>query len=606
MIGKEPARRGAAPSWCALVVVVGALAYLPGLHGQFVYDDHRLIVENEGLKRPLDLRRAFLRDYYSSDLDPIGLGYYRPVAILSNEMDFRRGGGSPLPFHLTNILIHAACSGLVFALAFTLLDGRWALGGAAAAGLLFAVHPSHAESVAFISGRVDPLATLFSLPAILLHLRANRSPRPWPWRAPGAAFWLLALLSKEIAVTVPVLILLVETAREGLPRRREIASRLARYVPHVIVFVAYALMRWRALGAFVGPPTGATVVSLGRIPTALGSYLAWLVLPPPGLHLEPAPGTGIRAVLAAVFLAAVVVGGIWLARLGERTAAAMVGWCFVSLLPVAQLRPIETEMSERFLYLPSVGACVLAGMLLAKAGGTRMRVPAVGALAMLTVSYAAILVPRVVTWADPVRLWRAKAAEEPSSLKAYLNLGLELVTRGDVEGARAAFDRAVQLKPEMAPLAAAALPSAAGTGEGVDEVETLRRGLDADPSNATLWHNLGFHLLHKGEFQGAADAFQRSIASVPKRSTAWLGLALASQGLGDWDGAAQSAQRALALNPDLPLAKLLLSECALRANAPCDALRLAEGLVFDEPGERQIRDRVVEVARKHCPGGLSR
>ena len=90
----------------AALAVLAVVVHLPGLPGDFVYDDHRLIVRNDGLRRPFDPARAFLRDYYASDLDRGGLGYYRPVALLSNEADFRRGGGRPAAFHATNLAVH--------------------------------------------------------------------------------------------------------------------------------------------------------------------------------------------------------------------------------------------------------------------------------------------------------------------------------------------------------------------------------------------------------------------------------------------------------------------------------------------------------------------
>ena len=129
-------------------------AYLPGLPGALVYDDQRLSVDsidNEGLKRPFDAQRAFGRDSCASDDDRGGLGYYRPVAILLNEFDFRRQGGGPAAFHTTSLVLHAAATVLVFLLASRLFAGRAAL--ALVAGLVFAMHPSHAESVALVPSR---------------------------------------------------------------------------------------------------------------------------------------------------------------------------------------------------------------------------------------------------------------------------------------------------------------------------------------------------------------------------------------------------------------------------------------------------------------------
>lgn len=582
----------------AIAVGLAIFAYLPGLPGAFVYDDHRLILENEGLRRPFDARRAFLRDYYASDADRGGLGYYRPVAILSNELDFRRGGGQPLPFHLTNIAIHAVCAALVVALALRLTGGR-AVGGAVA-GALFALHPAHAESVAFVSGRVDPLATLFGLGAILLHVRGASSTRPWAWRAGAAATWLVALLSKEIAITVPPLAAALDLAREGRPRRETLPGWIGRYAPFAATAVVYLVLRRLALGALLGAPAAEGMVDIGSVPVVLGSYLAWLLLPPFGIHLEPAPVTGFLAVAAGVLLVAAVSATVWLARRGRGMDAALVAWCVIALLPVAQLRPLETQISERFLYLPSVGACLLLGWTVARAPMPWRRA-AIAGVGILSVAYAAGIVPRAVAWRDPAKLWAKKAEEDPGSLKAHLNLGRALAARGDAVGARAAYERAAELHPELADVARGELEVVSAAPGTPGRAEALRRALASTPRDGALWSNLGFELLSQGSDREAADAFRNSVEAVPNRSTAWLGLGLASLRTGNLEVAESAASRAVSLNPDLALARMVLAECALRRGAPCEAIALLDGVAFADPDELSSRDKLLDLARRGCP-----
>ncbi len=591
----DRARGAGLVSALLVVATIAGCAYLAGIPGDFVYDDHRLIGKNEGLRRPFDARRAFLRDYYASDVDRMGLGYYRPVAILANEADFRRGDGEPLAFHVTNLLLHAACSVLVVLLARRLLGGS--VLAALASGLVFALHPAHAESVAFISGRVDPLATLFALAAILAHLAANRSRRPVPWRFVQGLAWLLALLSKEMAVTAPLLALLLETAEEGRPPRGRIARRATRYLPYAAALAPYLAMRFVALGTLVGEPTGATA-SLARPLVVLGSYLAWLVLPPPGLHLEPAPVSGSLAVLAACLALGIAAAAMALWRRRERVAAALIGWCVLTLAPVVQLRPIETDLSERFLYLPSVGASVLLGLLLAR---TRRRVVAAGALAVLVAVYGTFLLQRNAIWRDELRLWRAKLEEDPGSVKANLNLGRALASRRDPSGARAAYERALALSPELEAAIRAEMASLAAGESDADPLGALRRALEATPDDGSLWSNLGFLLLEREDARGAAEAFERAVSLVPLRSTAWLGMALASVELGERDGAARAAERALALNPGLGLARLVLAECALREGRACEALLMAREAKLGDAEEERRRAGILAMAAARCP-----
>ncbi len=588
----------------AAFVLVGAAAvagYLPGLPGGFVYDDHRLIADNDGLKRPFEASRAFLRDYYASDFDRMGLGYYRPLAILSNEIDYRRGGGSPAAFHATNIALHAGASLLVLALGLLLFDG--ALAASTAAALLFALHPSHAESVAFISGRVDPLMALAALAAICLHLRGSLSPRPGPWRAAAGLAWFAALLSKEMAATVPVLVLLLETAREGWPRRADLARRAAGYIPFAVAAAAYASLRWIALGRLLGPATGTEPPSLVRPLAVTGSYLAWLAVPPWGLHLEPPPVAGIAAAAAALLVAVAAAGAVLLLRSGRRIEAALLGACLVSLLPVAQLRPIETTLSERFLYLPSAAAVLLLSAAALRIPRSRASRAAGGvALALLGAYYAGLLLQRSPLWRNELRLWTAKAEAEPSSLKAQLNLAEEYARLGERGKALSAFERARELGAP-ASLIDGEIASRLGGAAPDDRIATVRRALEASPSDGSLRSNLGFLLLEKGDVPGAAEAFEKAVEVTPARAEAWLGLAMARLRSKEVAGAELSARRAMALDPTLGLARGLVAECELRLGRPCEALLTATGLVLEGEDEKGALARVLAAARAGCGDG---
>ena len=579
------------------MLCAAAVPYVPGLPGQFVYDDHRLIVENDGLRRPFDLRRAILRDYYASDLDRKGLGYYRPLAILSNELDSRRGGGAPRAFHVTNIALHAASSLLVLVLGLRLFHGAvpWACGAA----VLFAVHPAHAESVAFISGRVDPLATLWALASIVLHLHANRAARPWPWRAAAAVAWLGALLCKEMAVTVPVLTLAVECAEEGLPSRRTLRPRIARYVAYAPTLAAYLGMRFAALGAHLPEGAAEASVSLFRPIVVAGSHLVWTFLPPPGLHLEPPPFEGALAAGATLVVVAAAAGVAVAWIRGLRLQAALLAWCLVSLLPVVQLRPLETVLSERFLYLPTVGAVLLTVSLAQRTARSPARRGLVVGLVVLGATYTAILVPRAWMWRDEVRLWSAKAREEPASIKAHLNLAEAFARRGWSDAARVECERAVALGfDETAARGHLAGLLAEGTLE--ERVGTVREALSKAPGDGALWNNLGFLLLQSGRGREAVAAFTTAVSITPARGEAWLGLARARASQGDGFGAREAARHASLLNPSLGLARLIWAVGELGEGRPCEALRLTAGLELEEPEEVAWLGRLRTAAGEQC------
>ena len=160
-------RRLLVPLAIALAAVLAFAAVLPG--GKYVFDDHVLIEKNFDLVRPNIWWAAFSRDYYATSEAPGVSGYYRPVAVLVNAIDVHVWHARPRGLHFTNLVLHAAAS-VALAAALQVFGAPAAVAWMTA--MLFAVHPVHAESVAFISGRVDLLAALGIF--VVLALTASR------------------------------------------------------------------------------------------------------------------------------------------------------------------------------------------------------------------------------------------------------------------------------------------------------------------------------------------------------------------------------------------------------------------------------------------------
>ena len=198
-----------------LVAVVVALAALMAFAGtlafEFVWDDTLLIQRSYQLHDWRDLWPALATHFWAEVQE--ASHYYRPFITFTFFLDLQVWGLNPLGFHLTNVLAHLATSLAVLALAWRLTRRRVAAGGA---GVLFALHPLHSESVAFVSGRTDIFATLFFLTAVLGYARWRDTGRPL-WAAGSLAAFFLALTSKEVAVVLPLVLALYDWARD---RRR--------------------------------------------------------------------------------------------------------------------------------------------------------------------------------------------------------------------------------------------------------------------------------------------------------------------------------------------------------------------------------------------------
>ncbi|MGH9750908.1 MAG: protein O-mannosyl-transferase TMTC1-related protein, partial [Candidatus Polarisedimenticolia bacterium] len=352
--------------------LAAALLYLPTLRHDFVFDDHAVIGLNPLLQDARTMPRVLLSPWWNTGSHR-GL-LYRPLTSLSFAADRALAGGlRPAWFHAVNVVLHALATLLVTRLAIQILPG---LAGPAAAGLLFAVHPVHVEAVAGVVGRAEILAACGAVGALLCHRRAQAGDRFPLWAASAWVVFLLGLGGKESAAVAPALCLLADAAfPRPAPRRRWIL-----YAGYGAVLGTYLLARRFVLGSFglgepipfVDNPAAAAGPIQGRL-TALGVALryAGLLLWPRHLSADysydqipvvrtPADPWAIGGLL---LVGGVIGAGAWLLRRAPAygfallfTAAAFAPTCNLLLF-------IGTLMAERLLYLPSAGACLLAGAL---------------------------------------------------------------------------------------------------------------------------------------------------------------------------------------------------------------------------------------------------
>jgi len=382
----------------ALVCVAVLLVFGPGVTGAFVWDDQTLIVSNAWLRDLANLPTLLRSDFWhvsAGDETGVSLGrlYWRPVVTLAYLAQYQLFGLHPEGYHLVNIGLHLACSALVFGWLRRRLgppDASRDL-AAAAGALLFAVHPSRPESVAWISGCTDVWMTLW----VLLAAAAFDSPRDRRGVAAGV-FVALAIWSKEAAVLAPALFALDAWLVDGAPERRG-------KLPVVGVATAAALaVRLAMLPPHATGGTTGVAETIVRVLSTLGHYTAAVLWPwdPPvqmairtwdaAGHATYAPWSVALGVLMSVGVAALV--ALAARRRELRPYVADVAWCLAPLALVLNVVNLYIDVlaAMRLLYLPLVGVCALAARGLASAsgkpGGRAASFAAVGLLAAMAVA----------------------------------------------------------------------------------------------------------------------------------------------------------------------------------------------------------------------------
>jgi tetratricopeptide (TPR) repeat protein len=552
-----------------LVALVAAAAYAATLGYDLVWDDTLLIQQSWRLHHWHALP-SLLTSHFWSEVGEAS-HYYRPLVTLTFFLDVQIWGLHPLGFHLTNVLAHAAVTLAVLAVARRILAGEPA---AAICALAFALHPLHTESVSFVSGRTDVLATLFFLLALLAYDRGRARGRWGPIAWSLAAYWL-ALLAKEVAITLPVVLLLWDRFVRG-----DLRDRAApRYAAYGAATALYLGLRLFALGG-LQPGGDAWGPILPRALTAVRivvSYLWITIVPhPTSPYYAIVPETvppGLAWWLAAAGLVAALGATGWAVR---RAPAAAFGalWFWITLAPsvVVNLLPLPSAiMAERFLYLPTVGFSLVLGWGAARLLGpvawgrtTQIRaVPSLGIAAVLLV-YAVLTLWRNEDWRDEYRLYSRMVETSPDAAMPHLNLAFTQLARGEIEPAHQHLREAVRLAPGS-PRANAGL----GLTETIlgDREAGLRHGLEARalaPGNADVLASLGALYLQRGEPALALPELTESLRIKPNQVHAALNRALALAWLGRSESAETQLERALALvrlmSPDLPLADRITAE----------------------------------------------
>lgn len=579
-------------------MAIGALAvllYLNVLPNTFIFDDWQQIVENPFLRRPDALHKIFT----TSVLQFMGAvavsNFYRPLMHVAFYAQFRLFGLNPGPYHALSILLHAGVCLLVFAV-IARLSGRRLV--AFAAALLFAAHPVHTEAVAWISAYPDLLCTYLSLLALWLYLRAEEasSRARHAFHLLMGPVLLLALLAKEIAVAVPLLLVCYELLVRRAGWRAALRAAWPAYAAMAVSGAIYLAARVHALKALM--PAGRDPIPPDvHLWTVLALYFRylWVQIWPVRLHafyylptnqspLEPLVIAGLLAMLATAVL------GWWLYR-RQRPEVLAVPLYLLPLAP-AFLLPyanIGWLMAERYLYLPSVAFCWLLAAALVAAGERWGYRPIGAAFLILLVAYSARTVTRNRDWSDEIAFYRRTVADFPGFAHAHLNLGEALMRRNRLDEAREATEQAARLSPTFPDpqvnlglicwrqgdtesairhfQQAVAQARAKGNrfvssralanlgvvyrnaGRPVEAVAASRQALEIDPQFASAYNNLGYALLVQGQIEEAVKNLQTALELEPTLDAAHANLGLAHAMKREWDAALSHLRQAERLNP---------------------------------------------------------
>lgn len=598
-----------------LIIVICAVYWQVGNH-QFVnYDDGKYILENPHVRTGLTgegFLWAFASTYASN---------WHPLTWVSHMLDVQLFGLDPGPQHLVNVLFHTINTVLLFLLLLRMTGAYWQSIFVAA---LFALHPLHVESVAWVAERKDVLSAFFWMVTLLLYARYAERPGRARYLLTLGAF-ALGLMAKPMLVTLPIILLLMDYWPLGrLKFGQTVPLRTLAPVPgreprlRGIVWEKAPFLALSAASSMItiyaqhkgGAMSSIKVVPVTfRIINALWAYVLYLVKTVWPMNLAvlyplPPTLTIVQGLSATVFLAGI---SILVFRSTRRHPYFLVGWLWylVTLVPVIGLVQVGSQsMADRYSYLPLIGVFImLAWGMRTMAGNERFRRAAATAVAIvLVLACAARTWSQLGYWKNSMTLFGHAAETIPDNFIAHEALGLVLAKSGRLDEAVSHYSESLRIWPEYdraligmgnvlvrqgrmeeaASFANRALSLKPGSSEAHFLLGFVRmqqgkndealyhyfEGLRSDPENEGIHHVIGVILGAQGKLDESIEQFNEALRIKPDYADAHYGLGVALLRRGNVDESIEHFTEALRLKPDFAPARQSLDEAMRMKKKP--------------------------------------
>lgn len=561
------------------IIFITIFAHSNFLHNSFIWDDSMVIVDNNFVKSWKNFPKIFSRAYLTGikDLDylgerEIGSGEtsYRPIVTMSYFIDYSIWKLNPFGYHLTNILLHIYNLLLVFTFV-TLVTRNNKIGLLSA--LFFAIHPVNAEAVSVISLREDLFTFAFFLSSLVIYIKSEsyESGKKIFLYLSSLVLFFLALLSKEMAITLPFVLMLYDyffvfnqDSKKLLTRFR---SRYFGYflVTSIYIYINFFLMKNSGVPT-LKYPGGTFFTNILTIFRVFAGYITWLLLP---MYIHPTLPDDYRLIsfrllepqliLAIILLAAIFSIALRL-RKDNHIISFSIFWFFITLIPVANVIPLVNYMASRYLYLPITGFCLLISvLLLASATMISKKTSPSSDLAqriqksvlMLLVAYYCVFTFLInKNFKDNITFWTNIVRHYPENALAYSSLGSSFKKAGIFNKAIEEYKMALSLDP-----AYAKDHNDLGTcyyqiGLVDEAIKEFQHAIKLDNGLLDAYNNLGSAVGDKGRYQEAISYFEHTIKINPEYAQAYNNLGITYARMGKWQQARALWEKCLQIKPE--------------------------------------------------------
>jgi tetratricopeptide (TPR) repeat protein len=545
------------------------IVYLPVRNHEFVrYDDDVYVTNNPEVQSGLSwqgIKWAFVTDHGAN---------WHPLTWLSLMLDCRLFGVKPGPLHLVNVLFHIANTLLLFIVFNRMTKALWQSAFIAA---LFALHPLHVESVAWIAERKDVLSTLFWLLTMLAYVRYVERSSAGRYIL-ALIFFALGLLAKPMLVTLPFVLLLLDYwpldrfSNSKLSIRDSIIEKLPFFFFSILSSVI----------TFIVQQKGGAVFSVDIVPfnvrlaNAICSYFVYIekmfwpvrlaVLYPYSIH-----GISlVKVLLSATILVLITVLVLYNYR---RRKYLIVGWLWYlgTLVPVIGIVQVGVQaFADRYTYVPLTGLfiiCAFASADLLKNVPLKKYILATSATIIL-LACTILTTVQLIYWKDSGLLFERALAVTENNVHILNNYGNALGAMGRHKEAANVLEQAVRGLPDSYEIRNNYGKALQNLGKLDEAIEQYQVALKIEPTADFARYNLSVTLAAKGNFEAAIEQCRIILATRPDDAEIYTHLGSLLQKQGKLDEAIECYKKALQIDPNYQKARDLLNALTKKQNNP--------------------------------------
>jgi Flp pilus assembly protein TadD len=549
-----------------LIILAGVIIYLDSFQGAFVYDEIDLITNNPTIRR--------LWPPWTTMLAPINVN--RPLIALADAINYAISGLNPWSYHAVNLIIHVAAALALFGILRRTLEsermaasfGRNSTGLSLVIALIWMVHPLQTESVTYVMQRCESLMGMFYLVTLYCAIRSLSSRKKLVWYAAAVAACCCGMMSKEVMVTAPILVVLYDVSFgagsvKGLLRRR--------WPLYLGLAATWGVLAATMMAAPASDTAGFAVKSVSswdycKSEFAVIVYYLRLSFWPSPLCIDysdwPQARGAAQIIPYAVADGALVAASIWAVL--RRRPAGFAGISFFVILSVTStIMPISDLVFEHRMYLPLAPLVALVVLTSCRVGrGVVEWLPATPVLegkriGLMVATIVVVILGfatarRNIDYKSSLTMWRDVVDKRPNNARAHNNLGQILGERDDLDGARAEFYEAVRLNPNSYEEQFNLGSALAKTGNFKEAEGHMIRAVRLKPEKLEAHFALGTILTVLGEMKGSIDEFGIVVKGKPDSVEAHRRLGVALEREGRIAEAKEQYDAVLRLQPDSP------------------------------------------------------